>query len=229
MSDISQADLIREDIEKKLKDNYDYSKSSFKQKAVNEFVSSNPELNTTFEKAKKSYYKILKEFEKSEGIQVASNKKKVLKVKSQMIHGDMDSTISPVPQQVAQSQLINQNAMNPNETSTPMLVNHDIEGVSASINAFYLVIKTIFAPEAELLSDEEKKSLGSIWLPIFNKYLQNEKSIILVAVASSVGIISPKLMKGRKLKKAKEPKKQEPTPKEKQLDPTLEKMDGFDA
>ena len=214
MGEISQADLIRQDIETKLAAGYDFSKSSLKQSAVKEFIESHPELETTVAKLQKAYYPILKEYAKKQGVNIASNKKRLLKPNESMLHGDMDTTISPVPQIVQpqiQQPMMNQESVQPVHTMT---IEHDIAGVSASINAFYLVVKTVFAPQAELLTEEEKKSLGSIWLPIFNKYLQNEKSVILVAVASSIGIVAPKLVKGRKLKKEKDAEKNE--------DPNLE-------
>jgi len=226
MGDTSQADLIRQDIERRLAEEFDFSKASNKQIAVKEFVENNPELNTTPGKLQKAYYPILKEYAGRKGIKVASRKKQLLKPNPQMIGGDMEATINPVPQiENSQPQIAMNQPSIPGEPQQ-MMVQHDIEGVKASINAFYLVVKSFFAPQAELLSEEEKKSLGSIWLPIFNKYLQNEKSIILVAVASSIGIVAPKLMKGRPKKKEQ---KKESTQEEKQLDPTLEKKDGFDV
>ena len=232
MGETSQADLIRVDIEQKIAEDYDFSKTSFKQKAVNDFVENHPKLNTNVSKCKKAYYNILKEFEKSGGLKVASNKKRLLKPNPQMISGDMDATINPVPQQVQQPQLVQtpQVAGMPPTQEAPMMVQHDIEGVSASINAFYIVVRMAFAPEADLLSESEKKSLGAIWLPIFNKYLQDEKSIIAVAVASSLGIIVPKLAKGRALMKSKEPKKEE-TKEEKEekiLDPTINNLEDIE-
>jgi len=217
MGEISQADLIREDIETKISENYDFSKTSFKQQAVNAFIKKNPELNTDFDKAKKSYYKILKEFEKQKGLQVASNKKRLLKPNPEMLNNDMETTINPVPQisnqpQLLQPQIVEQQQINPKNKG-----NHDEKAVSAALTAFYLVLRTGFAPEAELLSDDEKTSLGKLGKPIFDRFF-GENEELIVCFLGIGGVFVPKLAKGRKIKKEK-------TSKEKQK----EKFDGFDS
>lgn len=46
MAETSQNDLIREDIENRIAEGYDFSKQSYKKKAIEEFVENHPELNT---------------------------------------------------------------------------------------------------------------------------------------------------------------------------------------
>lgn len=66
-----------------------------------------------------------------------------------------------------------------------------------------------FAPESDLLSDEEKTSLGRMWTPIFQRYFTEDYQVIGVAVIGTAGILIPKLAKGRKIKKEKESKEKE--------------------
>jgi hypothetical protein len=172
-SEISQADLIRVDVEKRLAESFDFSKASNKLIAVRELIESN-QMDTTPAKLQKAYYPILKEYAKEQGVEVASKKKKVLQVNSSMVGGDMGASINPVPKQVPQSpnqpQLTsNSMGMDPNFPSSMIAVQHTPEEVSAMCNGFCLVIRSAFAPEAELLSDDEKKALGNIWLGLANK------------------------------------------------------------
>ena len=59
-------------------------------------------------------------------------------------------------------------------------------------------------PDLENLSEEEKDSLGKIWLPFFNKYLSDKYSEILIPVFATAGIFLPKITQARKIKKSKQ-------------------------
>jgi len=81
--------------------------------------------------------------------------------------------------------------------------NFDEKGVAASFNAIFLMFRLAY-PDLELLSEEEKDSLGKMWLPAFNRYLTEKWAIIGVPFVATVGIFLPKIIKARRLKKAEE-------------------------
>jgi hypothetical protein len=76
----------------------------------------------------------------------------------------------------------------------------DVKAVSASINSLYLMLRTIY-PDLELLSDEEKDSLGSLWKSAFNKYLTDNFAEIVIPLMATFGIFAPKILEARKKKK----------------------------
>lgn len=77
----------------------------------------------------------------------------------------------------------------------------DEEGVSASINAFYITIRVAY-PELESLSLEEKKSLGKMWVPAFKRYLTENWAYIGIPFLATMGMFMPKLVAARSKKKS---------------------------
>ena len=128
---------------------------------------------------------------------------------------DMDATITPKPQgafvgapQITQPQIQSQ-LTNPQNKG-----NHDEKAVSAALTAFYLILRTGFAPEAELLFDDEKDSLGKLGKPVFDRFFGENEDLVICFLGIG-GVFAPKLSKGRKIKKerqAKEKKEQEEKP-----------------
>lgn len=155
MPELSKNDLIREDIERRLDEEYDFSKQRYKKKAVEEFVENNPELNTNYSKISKVYNSILKEYSKKTGIQIVKNKKQLLKLSSITTNNDMDAIINSVPQQMENMQL--QPMTNPNNISNGPLsqqnpseitFTYDNESVSTTIQELFMTLKTIIPPDA---------------------------------------------------------------------------------
>lgn len=82
----------------------------------------------------------------------------------------------------------------------------DEEGVSASINAFYIMIRVAY-PELESLTPEEKKSLGKMWLPAFKRYLSENWAYVGVPFLATMGLMLPKIATARREHKKGEPEK----------------------
>jgi len=94
--------------------------------------------------------------------------------------GDLRATITPEPQAGAVD-----TTKKPPVVVTPeggVIVQtqpqiFDEESVSATLNAIFLMFRFSY-PDLELLTKEEKDSLGKVWLPAFNKYLTDNWAII---------------------------------------------------
>ena len=207
----SQADLIRQHITDQLARGVDYKNKSTRRTDVQEFIKNHPELKGSEKNISDHFGKILKSIAKDNKIptEQIGIKPRIPKVNQAMISqmSDMDATLEPRPQaalvgapQVAQPQIAG------HQEGQKMPVQYDEKGVSATIDAFYLILRSGFAPESDLLGDEEKTSLGRMWTPIFQRYFTEDYQVIGVAVIGTAGILIPKLAKGRKIKKDKQVK-----------------------
>ena len=177
---MSQADLLREFVEKKFAENYDFSKSSYKKNAIKEFVDEHPELKTNATKIGKHFGKILKEVADQKGKapeQVGLKRPRVNPAMAQAA-SDMNATIEGVPQS-AQANLVGAPAPDTNMQSQQQQAipggqmqgpqpyvnpNMTVESVGALVQGGMAGIKSIL-PELELLTDEEKNAAGQILLP----------------------------------------------------------------
>jgi len=165
---VSQSDLPREWIEKQFDEGKDLSKASYKRKSIKDFVEAHPELSTTEKKVRVHFANILKvaAIKKKSPEEIGIKKPKVNPVMIQ-VTSDMQATIQPRPQdaqanlagapvqQISQIGQPNQPYVNPNMT---------VESVGALVQGGLTGIKAIL-PELELLSEQEQKSIGNMWLP----------------------------------------------------------------
>lgn len=206
----SLADTLRNWINQKLDENYDYSLASNRRMDIANFVSANPKLKTTKEKARPSFDRVLTHSLKLRGIDP-----RVLgrKVKAPKYYGsDLAAKITPEPQAGAvepkkpTEQKIQAGVSTTAGVPTPvpqMYANFTEEGVAASFNALFLMFRLLY-PDLELLTENEKKALGTMWLPAFNRYLTEKWAIIGIPMLATMGIFLPKLITARKIKKEKE-------------------------
>ncbi len=77
-----------------------------------------------------------------------------------------------------------------------------VKHVSAFFAALYLVIKVKWE-FLEDLTPEEKETLAEMWLPAFQKYLGENWKLIILPFVGTIGLLSPKIAKARKLQKTK--------------------------
>lgn len=77
----------------------------------------------------------------------------------------------------------------------------DEEGVAASLNTFYIMIRVAY-PELESLTLEEKASLGKMWLPGFRRYLSENWAYLGIPFLATMGTFLPKVVAARRKKKA---------------------------
>jgi len=124
---------------------------------------------------------------------------------------DLDAQITPEPQPGAVEPKVEQTQTTTTVapvTTPPQIQNFDEKGVAASFNAIFLMLRSLYS-DLELLTDDEKDSLGKMWLPAFNRHLTEKWAIIGVPFIATVGIFLPKIISARRLKKAKEKEEKE--------------------
>ena len=199
----SLADLLRNHIREQLQANYDYSLKSNRKADIEIFISRN-QMNLDKSKNSKairpSHSKILDEQLKNKGI----DPKSLGRVsKKPRFNSDLNPKITPEPQAgvVDSSPKPKAGEPIPQGGVVPVVPEtFDVKAVSASINSLYLMLRTIY-PDLELLTDEEKESLGSLWKSAFNKYLTDNFAEIVIPLMATFGIFAPKILEARKKKK----------------------------
>jgi len=232
----SLADLLRNHINQKLGENFDYSLAINRKQDIQLFYDSN---KTNLEKKQNivsirpSHVKILEECMKHKGIDIAVLGKKTHAPK---FSGDLNPTITPMPQagqvdtapktktpvgQMVATPQAGAGVITPQgvivQQAPPIF---DNESVSATLNAVFLMFRFSY-PDLELLTKEEKDSLGKVWLPAFNKYLTENWALIGVPIFATAGIFLPKLIEARKKKKLRQ-SKEETGAKQQEIDSKLE-------
>lgn len=204
----SLADLLRNHIREQLNHNYDYSLKSNRKADIEIFIQRNQkdlDKKQTSNTIRPSHDKILDEQLKNKGIDPASLGRVAKKPR---FNSDLKANITPEPQAgiVDSSPKTKGGAPVPVGQAGVVQVipeTFDTKAVSASINSLYLMLRTVY-PDLELLSDEEKDSLGSLWKSAFNKYLTDNFAEIIIPLMATFGIFAPKILEARKKKKLKQ-------------------------
>jgi len=203
------ADLLRNHIREQLNQNYDYSLKSNRKADIEIFIERNKkDLNKsqTSIAIRPSHGVILDECLKNKGIDPSSLGRTSKKPK---FNSDLKPNITPEPQAGladtspktkggAPVVPVGQAGVVPVVPET-----FDVQAVSASINSLYLMLRTVY-PDLELLSKEEKESLGALWKTAFNKYLTDSFAEIIIPLMATFGIFAPKILEARKKKKLRE-------------------------
>jgi len=204
----SLADLLRNHINEQLKQSFDYS-TAFNRKAdIEKFIEQNKnQLDKKTSNAKSirpSHSRALDECLKNKGIDPASLGRKSHKPK---FNSDLNPIISPEPQsgkldstppKLQDGKPIPAGGVG----VVPVVETFDQKAVSASINSFYLMLRAVY-PDLELLTEEEKESLGNLWHTAFNKYFTDRYAEILIPFVATFGMLAPKIIEARKKKKLK--------------------------
>ena len=204
----SLADLLRNHIREQLNQNYDYSLKSNRKADIEIFIQRNQkdlDKKQTTNTIRPSHDKILDEQLKNKGIDPASLGRVAKKPR---FNSDLKANITPEPQ----AGIVDSSPKTKGGTPVPVgqaggvvqvvPETFDTKAVSASINSLYLMLRTVY-PDLELLSDEEKDSLGSLWKSAFNKYLTDNFAEIIIPLMATFGIFAPKILEARKKKKLK--------------------------
>jgi len=213
----SLADLLRNHVNAQLAKNYDYSLAINRKQDIVNFIEQNKaslrkdqyKVNTI----RPSHNLVLDQCLKNKGIDPASIGRTK---RTPKFTGDLKATITPEPQAGAVD-----TAKKPPVVVTPeggIIVQpqppiFDNESVSATLNAIFLMFRFSY-PDLELLTNEEKQSLGKVWLPAFNKYLTDNWAIIGVPLFATAGIFLPKLIQARKKKHLRQSTKETMTKQE---------------
>jgi len=219
----SLVDLLRNHINQQLQKNYDYSLASNRKQDILNFIENNKSILTkeqlNIKTIRPSHNTALDNCLKNKGIDPQSIGRKSKKPK---FMGDLNAIITPEPQAGTVDQTQKQK---PQAGVTPQagvdqvqaqVIIFDEKAVSATLNAFFLMFRLGY-PDLELLSNEEKESLGKVWLPAFNKYMTENWAIIGIPLLATFGIFIPKIVEARKKKKIRE-SKEEGLEKQKEID-----------
>lgn len=216
----SQADILREQIDAKIKENYDWSNTQLKREFKNQLLEKYPDL---FSKTSldSNFYRILNKCLIRAGKDPRSYGLKGKPPKLNTASNDMEANIRPEPQDGSVTQKEEQ-TQNKIQQSTPEeqtqeqpqdnaknWENFDEEAVGAAFQALLIPIRAMY-PEMESLSDQEKKSLGKLWLPAFKKYLSEHWALVGIPLLATVAIIAPKAGKARRAKLDKQKKEKKP-------------------
>jgi len=199
----SLADLLRNHIREQLAQNYDYSLKSNRKADIEIFIQRNQkdlDKKQTSNTIRPSHGKILDESLKNKGIDPASLGRVSKKPR---FNSDLKPNITPEPQAGKLDSTPPPKGGVPVPQGGVVQVvpeTFDTKAVSASINSLYLMLRTVY-PDLELLSDEEKDSLGALWKSAFNKYLTDNFAEIIIPLMATFGIFAPKILEARKKKK----------------------------
>jgi len=219
----SLADLLRNHINSQLLKKYDYSLASSRKQDILNFIESNKGTLTkeqlNIKTIRPSHNKVLDDCLKNKGIDPQTLGRKSKKPK---FMGDLNAQITPDPQAGSVDQTPKQTptgapvqaGVQQVQPAQPIIF--DEKAVSATLNAFFLMFRLGY-PDLELLSTDEKESLGKVWLPAFNKYMTENWAIIGIPFLATLGIFIPKIVEARKKKKIRE-SKEEGLEKQKEID-----------
>jgi len=212
----SQADTLRDHLNLKLDQKFDFSQTSNVTADIKSFCDVNKKRQWTEPSIRASYTRLLTQIAKNRGITLEHLGKKTKRPK---FNKRLQSTITAKPvgtleQTTGEPSQQTQKIMLDKDGKPIAEVRHwenfDAEGVSATLNAFYLLIRVTY-PELEALTPDEKTSLGRMWLPAFQRYLTENWAYIGIPFLATMGIMLPKVAEARKKNKAK--KEETPTNK----------------
>ena len=122
---------------------------------------------------------------------------------------DMTATIKPKPQSCAFEKspvdIVNEEVQQQQESqqvqTQPQIKNEHIapEAVEASFDGILIILK--FWWPLEDLTKEEKETLGRMWLPTFQRYLNEHWAYIGLPLIAAIGIFGRHIIKARRIKK----------------------------
>lgn len=224
----SQADILRDIIDEKIESGFDFSSDSQKRELKDKIWQDNPNLFPNKGALASQFYKILKK-------QLVKHKKDPREYgmsarapKISLGDSDMKSNIKlelaptePTDAQKMEAAKHSTSAQSGTTATTtegpkPWTEGLDVDSVSASFSMLYLTLKMGF-PELEALTEDEKKSLGKLWLPAFKKYLSEMQAIVVIPLIATLGMFGPKIAKARKVGKEKKQEKPKEETKNEQV------------
>jgi len=214
-------DLLRNHINDQLQKKFDYSLASNRKQDILNFIEANKDKLTkeqlNIKTIRPSHNTALDECLKNKGIDPQAIGRKSKKPK---FMGDLRATITPEPQAGTVDQTPKPIPPTGASVVQAQPIIFDEKAVSATLNAFFLMFRLGY-PDLELLTNDEKESLGKVWLPAFNKYMTENWAIIGIPFLATLGIFIPKIVEARKKKKVRE-SKAEGLEKQKETDSKLE-------
>ncbi len=211
----SKAEQLREWISKKLDVKADLASLDGRKKDFEEFEKLHP--NEKF--AKEQYLNILKTELKKKRIDPRSYglSKTIPSFKKQGSDMKVTNEPSPQPQPASPPSQQKQAPQGEQKPATQEELKEQIpkdfamhyteENVGVTIKALYMSLRAKWK-YLEDLNDEEKKTLGELWLPFFEYYLKTKWAIVVIPLLATIGMITPKIQRAQKIQKEKEPDKE---------------------
>lgn len=200
MSDkLSKSEILRQWINDKLDNQYDYSSVNNRTADFNEFINSHDDFN---EKQHKPlyHYVLKKELEKRgynlQACGLSPNKKQ---------ESDMIAVVTPEPQSPPMPMI---DPENDNDSTVHKPKFEPIpEPIEISVKTVGFVCKFVFDlaklryKMMDNLNDEEQEMLGQIWKPVFQRYLVNDQAMLVIAVFCTLAMLSKKAVESKRREK----------------------------
>ena len=187
----SQNELLRDHINS-IFDTADLTKQSERRSSLEKFLKDNPELKQ--HSATAAHQKQLEKIAKERNLDTALYRG-TPRGKAVAYDPTLNPTINANPAAPEQGPLKAQ-PMQPGLIQHVPLANYSPEAIGAIFDGFYTGLRMAI-PEAAPLDADEKKSLGEMWKPTFDKRLGGHENLeIVMAAAGTIGILGAKLLDG---------------------------------
>lgn len=194
-----KSEILRDWINNKLENNYDYSSKVGRTRDFAEFVDAHKD-EFDIKADKPLYHAILRKEITRKGIDPRS-----FGLTPQRPHfpkNDMSATIMPVPQPVPERITYTNEDESESEDVKQLIPIQ--EQIQLTVDSVGLTLKFMFNflklkyPQMNGLTKEEQETLGQVWLPIFRKYLENNWAIWGIAIFCTLSILSTKVKEAKK-------------------------------
>jgi len=224
----SLAELCRDWIKQKISTKFDYSSATNRKQDISNFISVNKgKLTQSQLKNNKiirdSFMPILETELGNAGIDPKSLGLRVSNKKLRY-NPKINATVTPDPQAGKPDSSPTGKApvgvAPPVAGAPPVVVAPEVfdeKAVSAVFSALFLTFR-MAVPDMDLLTEEEKDTLGKMWKACFNLYFSTEKwAVIGIPLIATLGIFIPKVTEGRKKGKIRK-SKEEGNEKQREID-----------
>jgi len=217
----SLADYVRFWIDDRIKEKYDYSSATSRQQDIQNFMKAHkdkiPPDQLTTKKIRDSHLPILKVQldkagidPKSLGLQGQKRLRYNPKINATVIPDPQAGKVDSTPNKSALGGAQGVQGVQQGSGGIPVVIAPEVfdeKAVSAVFSALFLTFRMAI-PDMELLTDDEKETLGKMWKACFNLYFSTEKwAVIGIPLIATMGIFIPKVTEGRKkgkIRKSKE-------------------------
>jgi hypothetical protein len=206
---LSKSEILRQWINDKLDNEYDYSSVNNRTADFNEFINSHDDFN---EKQHKPlyHYVLKKELEKKgynlQNLGLSPTKRQ---------ESDMIAIIKPEPQSPLMPMVEPNDSDSEDTIHKPKIMTPDMhEPIEISVKTVGFVCKFAFDlaklryKMMDNLTDEEQEMLGQIWKPVFQRYLANDQAMLVIALFCTLAMLSKKTVESKRKEKELQGKKE---------------------
>ena len=187
MADTSKSDVLREWIDKKLDDKYNYMLDSKVKQDFEDFCKTHPQSICSYQ----LHGKIIDERLVARGLDPRTYGRKKRKKRLPSANTDLSSDITPepVPETSTDPNKPNQPKIKSSTTgdsTIPEITQDEFnevftdESTGEFFGGFWLMSRA-FAPKMPTLDEARKQSIGKMARPIFNKYFRGNSAVLIIA------------------------------------------------